>query len=80
MRMLIGGAFAAIGSMNLYCSFNVEDVAAGEAILMGNVIGLAVILATLIGAKLRGFLENIPVPPLVIFPVLMVVCLYSAMG
>jgi len=80
MRMLIGGAFAAIGSMNLYCSFNVDDAAAGEAILMGNVIGLAVILATLIGAKLRGFLEEIPVPPLVIFPVLMVVCLYSVMG
>ena len=32
MRMLIGGGFAGIGTINLYCSFNVDDAAAGEAL------------------------------------------------
>ena len=33
MRMLIGGGFAGIGAINLYCSFTVDDAAATEAIL-----------------------------------------------
>ena len=80
MRMLIGGAFAGIGAMNLYLSMNVDDAAATEAVLMGNAIAFALIFASLVGAKLRGFLEEIPMPPMVIFPALIVICLYSAMG
>ena len=79
MRMLIGGAFAGIGAINLYCSFNVEDTAAGEAILVGTAIGLSLVLGTLIGAKVRGFLDHIPTPPMIIFPLLIAICLYSGM-
>ena len=32
MRMAIGGGLWALAIINLYCSFNVEDTAAGEAI------------------------------------------------
>ena len=78
MRMLIGGAFAGIGAMKL--SMNVDDAAATDAVLMGNAIAFALILVSLVGAKLRGFLEEIPMPPMVIFPALIVICLYSAMG
>ena len=56
MRMLIGGAFAGIGAINLYCSFNVEDAAATEAIVMGTAIGLAIVFGTIVWAKFRGFL------------------------
>lgn len=80
MRMLIGGAFAGIGAMNLYLSMNVDDSTATEAILMGNVIALALIFATIVAAKFRGFMEEIPMPPMVIFPALILICLYSAMG
>ena len=78
MRMLIGGGFAGIGAINLYCSFNVEDAVATEAILVGTAIGLAIVFGTIIGAKLRGSLEHIPTPPLIIFPGLITICLYSA--
>ena len=79
MRMLIGGGFAGIGAINLYCSFTVDDGAATEAILVGTTIGLALVFATIVGAKLRGFLDHIPTPPLVIFPGLIAVCLYSVL-
>ena len=79
MRMLIGGAFAGIGAINLYCSFNVEDAAATEAIVMGTAIGLALVFGTIVWAKFRGFLEEIPMPPMIIFPSLIALCLYSAM-
>ena len=79
MRMLIGGAFAGIGVINLYCSFNVEDAAATEAIVMGTAIGLAIVFGTIVWAKFRGFLEEIPMPPMIIFPSLIAICLYSAM-
>ena len=80
MRMLIGGAFAGIGAMNLYLSMNVDDSTATEAILMGNVIALALIFVTIVAAKFRGFMDEIPMPPMVIFPTLILICLYSAMG
>ena len=79
MRMLIGGGFAGIGAINLYCSFTVDDAVATEAILVGTTIGLALVFATIVGAKLRGFLDHIPTPPLVIFPGLIAVCLYSVL-
>ena len=79
MRMLIGGGFAGIGGLNLYCSFMIDNSAVeGDFILIGNVIALVVILSTIIGAEFRGFLEHIPVPPLVIFPSLIGICLYAA--
>ena len=52
MRMLIGGAFAGIGAMNLYLSMNVDDAAA-KAVLMGNAIAFALILATCRGQTQR---------------------------
>ena len=79
MRMLIGGGFAGIGTINLYCSFNVDDAAAGEAILVGTAIGLALVFGTIIWAKLRGYMEHIPTPPIVIFPTLIAVCLYLSL-
>ena len=56
-----------------------DDAAAGEAILVGTAIGLALVFGTIVSAKLRGYMENIPTPPLVIFPSLIAICLYSAM-
>ena len=79
MRMLIGGAFAGIGTINLYCSFCVEDAVASEAILVGTAMALGLVFGTIVWSKLRGFMNHIPTPPLVVFPTLIAVCLYSAL-
>ena len=79
MRMLIGGALGGIGAINLYCSFNVEDTASGEAILMGTAIGLALVFTTIIWSKFRGFLKELPPVPMIVFPTLITISLYSVM-
>ena len=79
MRMLIGGAFAGIGTINLYCSFRVEDPVASEAIVVGTAMALGLVFGTIVWSKLRGFMNHIPTPPLVVFPTLIAVCLYSAL-
>jgi len=79
MRMAIGGGVWAMAIINLYCSFNVEDAAAGEAILTGTAIGLAAFLATVAAPKFRGYTDSIPTLPMVVLPTLIAICLYSAL-
>ena len=79
MRMAIGGGLWALAIIHLYCSFNVEDAAAGEAILPGTAIGLAAFLGTVAGAKFRGYTDSIPTLPMIVLPTLIAICLYSAM-
>ena len=79
MRMAIGGGLLALAIVNLYCSFNVEDAAAGEAILTGTAMGLAAFLATVAAAKFRGYTDSIPILPMVVLPTMIAICLYSAM-
>ena len=40
MRMAIGGGLLALAMVNIYCSFNVDDAAAGEAVLTGTALSL----------------------------------------
>jgi len=80
MRMAIGGGPMGIGSILLWCSFNVDDAASSEAILIGTAIGLGVFFSTVAGAKLRGYVDHFPVLPMVILPMLIAICLYSAMS
>ena len=79
MRMAIGRGLLALGIINIYCSFNVEDAAASEAILTGTAMGLAVFLATVAAPKFRGYTDSIPTLPMVVLPTLIAICLYSAL-
>lgn len=79
MRMAIGGGLLALAIVNLYCSFNVEDAAAGEAILTGTAMGLAAFLATVAAPKFRGYTDSIPLLPMVVLPTMIAICLYSVM-
>ena len=79
MRMAIGGGLLALGMINIYCSFNVEDTAATEAILTGTAMGLAAFLATVAAPKFRGYTDSIPTMPMVVLPTLIAICLYSAL-
>ena len=65
MRIVIGGAFIAVGIIAVYCR-NLPNNSA-VILLTGLQIGLAVILVTIISGKLRGFMDDIPIPPLFIF-------------
>ncbi len=71
MRTVIGGGFIAVGVTALYCRNLPSDAAL--TLLTSLQIGMAVILATIILAKVRGFMEDIPIPPLVIFPILIAI-------
>ena len=61
MRMAIGGGLLALGIVNIYCSFNVEDAAASEAILTGTAMGLAAFLAT-VAAPSSGAIRTVSLP------------------
>lgn len=65
MRIVIGGAFMAVGIIAIYCR-NLPNESA-TILLTAIQIGLAVIMVTIISGKLRGFMDDIPVPPLFIF-------------
>jgi len=77
-RMAIGGGILALGLINLYCSLNVDDIAA-EAILIGTAIGLSAFFMTIAGAKFRGYSDTIPTLPMVVLPSMVVICLYAAL-
>ena len=79
MRMAIGGGLLALAIVNIYCSFNVEDAASGEAILIGTAMGLAAFFATVAAPKFRGYTDSIPILPMVVLPTMIAICLYSAM-
>jgi len=79
MRMAIGGGLLALGIVNIYCSFNVEDAVAGEAILIGTAMGLAAFFATVAAPKFRGYTDGIPPLPMVVLPIMIAICLYSAL-
>ena len=79
MRMAIGGGLLALAMVNLYCSFNVEDAAAGEAVLTGTAMGLAALLTTVAAPKFRGYTDSIPTLPMVVLPTMIAICLYSAL-
>jgi len=78
-RMAIGGGVLALGLLNLYCSIYVEDAAATEAILIGTAIGLSAFFATVAGAKVRGYTDEIPTLPMVVLPSMIAVCLFAAL-
>tara|TARA_Y100001934_G_scaffold239250_1_gene292765 strand:+ start:127 stop:537 length:411 start_codon:yes stop_codon:yes gene_type:complete len=79
MRMAIGGGLLALAMVNLYCSFNVEDAMASEAVLIGTAMGLVALLVTVAAPKFRGYMDSIPTLPMVVLPTMIAICLYSAL-
>lgn len=76
MRVVIGGAFIAVGVTALYCR-NLPTESA-LMLLTALQIGLAVIMATIISGKVRGFTNDIPIPPMVIFSGLIVMAYFAS--
>ena len=78
MRMAVGGGVLAVSAINLICSFTMDDSNSMAALLTASAVGLSILLATIVGANLRGFTEAIPKLPAIVLPILVTVCLVGA--
>lgn len=76
MRIVIGGGFIAVGVTALYCR-NLPSESA-LMLLTALQIGLAVIMVTIISGKVRGFMDDIPIPPLIIFSGLIAIAYFAS--
>ena len=77
LRTVIGGAALAFGFTALYCRNLPTKQASTLLTAMGT--GMIVIMSTIILVKLRGFGEDIPIPPPVImFIILIFFAFYSS--
>ena len=78
MRMMIGAGFGGIGLMGLILGFMLEAGEATTSLLFALAAAYAFMLATLLFANQKGHLHEIPKPPLVIFPVMLLLCIVGA--
>ena len=76
LRTVIGGAALAFGFTALYCRNLPTKQASTLLTAMG--IGMIVIMSTIILIKLRGFGEDIPIPPVIMFIILIFIAFYSS--
>ena len=76
LRTVIGGAALAFGFTALYCRNLPTKQASTLLTAMGT--GMIVIMSTIILIKLRGFGEDIPIPPVIMFIILIVIAFYSS--
>lgn len=79
MRMMIGAGFGGIGLMGLILGFMLESGEATAALLYALAAAYGFMFATLLFANQRGYLHEIPKPPMVIFPSMIVLCLVGAL-
>ena len=76
LRTVIGGAALAFGFTALYCRNLPTKQASTLLTAMGT--GMIVIMSTIILIKLRGFGEDIPIPPVIMFIILIFIAFYSS--
>ena len=76
IRTMAGEFAMAIGIIALYC----RNLPAEEArtLLTGLGIGYIILLVTLVLTKVRGFLDHLPVPPMIIFTIFIFLAFYAS--
>ena len=79
MRMLVGAGFGSVGLMGLILGYTLESGEATEYLLYAMAAAFTFIFSTLLFSKQRGYLHEIPTPPLVVFPLLIILCLAGAL-
>tara|TARA_B110000914_G_C15186362_1_gene319735 strand:+ start:177 stop:557 length:381 start_codon:yes stop_codon:yes gene_type:complete len=76
LRTVIGGSAFAIGFIALFCrNLPVEQA---TTLLIAMAIGMIVVMSTIILIKFRGFADDIAVPPVIMFIILIAIALYGA--
>ena len=76
LRTVLGGTAIAVGFIALYCRGLPSKQASTLLIALG--IGMIVIMSTIILIKPRGFADDIPIPPLVMFVILTSIAFYAS--
>ena len=75
-RVLLGGLAIAIGTIALYCRYLPTEHAGHLLFSMGS--GFVVVILTIISGKLRGFDDEIPIPPIILFTLLTILAYSSS--
>ncbi|MDC0327846.1 hypothetical protein OAN05_00920 [bacterium] len=78
MRMILGGVVTGIGLINLICSFMIDDAESAKAVMVSTGVAMLVFWGSIIAANLRGFIDHIPKPPMVLLPVLSIISFIGA--
>ena len=76
LRTVIGGAALAFGFTALYCCNLHTKQASTLLTAMGT--GMIVIMSTIILTKFRGFADDFPIPPVVMFIILIAIAFYAS--
>ena len=91
MRMAVGGGLLSLSSI-LFGSLlfipqdggshqtakTFAEVSVFSGILLSTAIGLTMFLATIIGAKYRGYTKSVPKLPMIVLPILILACLIGS--
>ena len=75
-RIVLGGLAIAIGTIALYCRYLPAEYAGHLLFSMGS--GFVVVIITIVSGKLRGFDDEIPIPPIILFTLLTILAYYSS--
>ena len=75
-RVVLGGLAIAIGTIALYCRHLPAEHAGHLLFSMGS--GFVVVILTIISGKLRGFDDEIPIPPIILFTLLTILAYSSS--
>ena len=78
MRMILGGVVTGIGLINLICSVMIDDAESAKAVMVSTGVAMLVFWGSIIGANLRGFIDPIPKPPMVLLPILSIISFIGA--
>ena len=76
LRTVLGGSAMAVGFIALYCRGLPNEQASTLLTALG--VGMIVIMSTIILIKPRGFADDIPIPPVVMFVILTIIAFYAS--
>ena len=75
-RVVLGGLAIAIGTIALYCRHLPVEYAGHLLFSMGS--GFVVVIFTIVSGKVRGFDDEIPIPPIILFTLLTILAYSSS--
>jgi len=76
LRTILGGSAIAVGFIAFYCRGLPNEQASILLTALG--VGMIVIMTTIILIKPRGFADDIPIPPVVMFIILTIIAFYAS--
>ena len=77
-RAANGGLGLALGMVAIYCRNLPPEYA--NTVLLSLGTGFILVNISIISGKLRGFGDELPIPPMIIFVVLTIIAYYTALG